>query len=452
MLPRLKDIFLRRAYMIAYEMKLKNTLFALIDEMEEHVQDFVYNPGKDCSRRRKMCFSDFIKFTLSMGAKSTNNELLQFFSFSGKVPTASAYTQQKAKIKPEAFKVLLDQFTNTLSQTKTYHDYKLIACDGSEINIHRGCKGDDTFIQSGDKNGYSLMHLSVFFDLLNGIYLDEIISTKRTMNERAECIEMIDRSPFNKVLLLADRGYENYNLFAHAEEKGWNYLIRVKDMDVSNGIVHGCYLNLDGEFDTQKDIIITRSDRNFVKEHKDVYKRITYWNRRFDYIELGDLKSEYPMTLRIVRIKIDEEHYETLITNLDANEFPPGEIKKLYHLRWGVETSFRELKYYVGMINFHAKKPDYISQEIYAALLIYNFCKTVINHIPIPQKKHQKYQYRLNVSAAISICRYFLFGGYVVDFPLEMLLQKYLTPIRLNRSFPRKVADQKPVSLNYRLA
>lgn len=132
-------------------------------------------------------------------------------------------------------------------------------------------------------------------------------------------------------------------------------------MDVSNGIVHGCYLNLDGEFDTQKDIIITRSDRNFVKEHKDVYKRITYWNRRFDYIELGDVKSEYTMTLRIVRIKIDEEHYETLITNLDANEFPPGEIKKLYHLRWGVETSFRELKYYVGMINFHAKKPDYIS-------------------------------------------------------------------------------------------
>ena len=66
--------------MIAYEMKLKNTLFSLIDEMEEHVQDFVYNPGKDCSRRRKMCFSDFIKFTLSMGAKSTNNELLQFFS------------------------------------------------------------------------------------------------------------------------------------------------------------------------------------------------------------------------------------------------------------------------------------------------------------------------------------------------------------------------------------
>ena len=29
--------------------------------------------------------------------------------------------------------------------------------------------------------------------------------------------------------MIADRGYEAYNNMAHIEQKGWNYLIRVKE-------------------------------------------------------------------------------------------------------------------------------------------------------------------------------------------------------------------------------
>lgn len=46
---------------------------------------------------------------------------------------------------------------------------------------------------------------------------------------------MIDRSKLENVILVADRGYENYNIFAHAIEKGWKFAIRVKDKN-SNGI------------------------------------------------------------------------------------------------------------------------------------------------------------------------------------------------------------------------
>ena len=38
--------------------------------------------------------------------------------------------------------------------------------------------------------------------------------------------------------------------------------------------------------------------------------------------------------------------YETLITNLWIDEFPAEDIKILYKMRWGIETSFRELKYH----------------------------------------------------------------------------------------------------------
>lgn len=45
-----------------------------------------------------------------------------------------------------------------------------------------------------------------------------------------------------------------------------------------------------------------------------------------------------------------------IITNLDQSDFSMNDIKKLYQLRWGIETSFRELKYAIGLTSFHARK------------------------------------------------------------------------------------------------
>lgn len=45
-----------------------------------------------------------------------------------------------------------------------------------------------------------------------------------------------------------------------------------------------------------------------------------------------------------------------------------------------MESSFRKLKYTIGLSNFHAYKPEYIKQEIWARLLAYNITETMINH------------------------------------------------------------------------
>ena len=41
--------------------------------------------------------------------------------------------------------------------------------------------------------------------------------------------EMVDRSTIPEALIIADRGYESYNSMAHIQEKGWYFLIRIKD-------------------------------------------------------------------------------------------------------------------------------------------------------------------------------------------------------------------------------
>ncbi|MBS6115926.1 transposase [Thomasclavelia spiroformis] len=46
-------------------------------------------------------------------------------------------------------------------------------------------------------------------------------------------------------------------------------------------------------------------------------------------------------------------------------------------MRWEIETAFRELKYTIRLNAFHAKKRKLIKQEIYARLILHNFCERI---------------------------------------------------------------------------
>ncbi|WP_416387133.1 transposase [Coprococcus comes] len=127
-------------------------------------------------------------------------------------------------------------------------------------------------------------------------------------------------------------------------------------------------------------------------------------------------------------------------------------LKELYHLRWGIETSFRELKYAIGLTSFHAKKVDYIKQEIFARLTLYNYCELittyVVEHIENISKKNQ-----VNFTIAIYICREYLRRKRKLRPPdVVKLIEKHILPIRPGRRDPRKVKLQASVSFLYRVA
>ena len=78
---------------------------------------------------------------------------------------------------------------------------------------------------------------------------------------------------------------------------------------------------------------------------------------------------------RIVRFQLDNGNYECLATNLSRGNFPPEKLKALYARRWGIELSYRDLKYTLGMNNMHSRKTNSIKQEIYSNLIMHNFCR-----------------------------------------------------------------------------
>ena len=139
----------------------------------------------------------------------------------------------------------------------------------------------------------------------------------------------------------------------------------------------------------------------------------------------------YKLSFRIVRFALSEETFETIITNLPSNKYPPLEIKKLYESRWGIETSFRDLKYTMGMLNFHSKKVECIQQEIYSHLTMYNFAEMITSHVVI-KKKQRKYTYKANFSVAAHMCKKF-YRGITSPPDLETIISRNLVPIRPDR-------------------
>lgn len=79
----------------------------------------------------------------------------------------------------------------------------------------------------------------------------------------------------------------------------------------------------------------------------------------FDCLE-PDSAGFYLFSARIVRLRLKDGSMETLITNLDQTRFSTSALQDLYTKRWGIETSFRQLKYTVGMIHLHSKRPELI--------------------------------------------------------------------------------------------
>ena len=433
-----------------YPKYVKSTLNTVIRDMSKHPEDFCRRPGKDFTRKRKLPFEKILSLLVKMRGHSLRDEMLDCLDFEEMPASVSALVQQRGKILPEALEYLFHKFTAACEKPKLYKGYRLLAVDGSDLQFTANPNDPLSYFPgtNGQKH-YSFLHLNALYDLNSNLYLDAIVQKKRAANENAALINMVNRSQIAQpVILIADRGYEAYNTLEHISRKGWKYLIRIKE---SKGIISPLPLP-EGDFDLPVQLFLTRKQNKNVKalqkEFPGIYRFLPV-HVHFPFLP-ADSSVFYPFSFRIVRFKISDDSTETLITNLDADIFPAEELKRLYHMRWGIETSFRQLKYTVGLSLFQSKKVEYITQEVFARLTMYNFCELITSHVVI-QKKRRKYVYQTNFTAAVHICRQFLRGA-VSPPKVEALINKEVVPIRPGRSIPRRTKNIKFNGFFYRIA
>lgn len=424
--------------------QLKATLDNCIDELEQIHFLFSRNPETDFSRKCKLTFKEYIQFMLQMQGKAVSNEILDFFSHSLSAPSKSAFTQQRYKLLPEGWDFLFYSFvTQCRSLTDNlYCGFRLLACDGSDVNIARNASDERTFIQEGEK-GYNAIHINALYDIINKTYCDFHVQGKKKLHERAALNLMVDRyaDPVPSILM-ADRGYESFNTFAHLIRKNMKFVIRMKDIG-SNGIL-SAYDLPDEEFDTHIETTLTRRHTKETVENPNIY---TILQPSTDFDFLNENCRYYDISFRIVRIRLENGSYICIATNLSEEEFSFEELKKLYKMRWSEETSFREL----NLINWHSSKYDGILQEIAARMLLYNFCELVTAHAVIQTAENVRHVYKINFATAVNICRAYLKNG-GNEAEIMLLIQRHLTPVRPNRKYPINLRSKRNRDFMYRVA
>ena len=245
---------------------------------------------------------------------------------------------------------------------------------------------------------------------------------------------------------MADRGYGSFNIFAHLILKGMYFVIRMKKIN-SNGIL-SAYDLPDSEFDTHIRTTLTRRHTKETLGNPNTYT-ILQPSTDFDFLDENCMY--YDIEFRIVRIRLDNGTYICIATNLSEEKFPLEEINKLYRMRWSEETSFRELKYTIGLINWHSSKYDGILQESNARMILYNFCELVTSHTVVKTSKNAKHVYKINFAIAVNIYRAYLkHDGNETE--TMLLIQKYLTPVRYNRKYPIHLRPKRNRNFMYRVA
>lgn len=434
--------------------KVKNLLLSEIRTVANNSDKYCYEPQRNFSRNRKLSFETVIKSIIGMESKSLTNELVDIFNAAPDMPSVSAFIQQRSKIKPDALKSVFNGFTDSIMK-EVNGELPILAVDGSDIQIATNPNDKMSYFPGANgQKPYNLLHLNALYNLKKHLYIDTVIQGRMNWNEHSALQEMVDRSSINTAIVIADRGYESYNNMAHIQEKGWFFLIRIKDG--KTGIKDGLNLPDVDQFDVKISLNLTRKQTKEMKEllkDKNKYKFVPH-STSFDYLPETSSKADpvklYKLNFRIVRFKITDDSYETVLTNLDSDLYSPEKLKALYAMRWGIETSFRDLKYTIGMLNFHSKKMVCIQQEIYAHLIMYNFTEMITSHVVI-EKKQRKYTYKANFSVATHMCRLF-YHGKTTPPNLETIIARNIIPIRNDRHRKRHLTVKVFHGFLYRVA
>lgn len=433
-----------------------NVLTGNLDSaIQEVVSDFkenyhISNHNPDFSRKRVLTMENVINLLLSMQGGSLKKELYD----AGVSVSAAAFVQQRDKIPWTVMEEVFENFNSKCKDTKTYKGYRVLAIDGTTINMARNPKSDSFVINNSTPKGYNQLHVNPLYDVLNKTYQHCVIQPQPQQDEVGALLFMMKWYDFKeKTLIVADRGYESYNVFAHIQNTpNTDFLIRVKQDRTAMREIGKLPMT---ELDTDVSFTITTTQ---TKEDKENGYILLQTRKKEDRIYSSktragrwDFPSPYPMKIRVVRFKLDTGEYETLATSLPRS-ITLAEIKELYHARWGIETAFRELKYGIGLVNLHGKKDDFVRQEIFYAMIMSNFCSRIVNEVVVRKNDANIHEYKVNMTMAIHICRQFF---RTKDADTKKLLQdiaRYTEPVRPGRGDERNIKAKTFVGFIYRVS
>ena len=333
--------------------------------------------------------------------------------------TQQSLSEARQKVKYEAFQEVFETILEkalTVEDFELFHGYRLLAIDGTTIPLTNVPEIQASFGGQTPSEGEVFARMSMILDVKNGCIMDGELAPFHT-GERQMAIRGVNRlsKRAGKCLYLMDRGYWSPELYTTILESGSSFLARVP-----NGVTAE---------------VGSGAEQISIQYHGKSYR------------------------LQCKRITLSSGEVETLVTNLPEGELSDEEAKELYHLRWGIETKYGELKNYLKIDTLPGKTYQTVMQDFYATLAVSNMAAFAgyLAEAQIAEKqagKGNKYAYYPNKSVILATLKDHLIAAIALDNPFERLwhlntIQKTLSarpvPKRPGRCVPRpgKTAGKK---------
>jgi hypothetical protein len=288
-----------------------------------------------------------------------------------------------------------------------------------------GCKDKNKEIVQG--------RVSVLYDLLNGIVVDSTLTNAKTHE-----ITIAKENHFKHIkkgdLIIFDRGYPSYNMFATIVDKyKTDFLIRVKRTTYKKHTAD--LFNSDCKI---KDKVVT-----IIPSTKKLKEEL--------------LEEGLPLSIqvRFVQVVLPDGEVEVLATSvLDPDKLKTEDFKELYFKRWKIETYYEIMKNRLSLENFTGTTVLAIKQDFYATMFVTNIEALVcfdleeeFNSFDKSSKEinpRRKYRQKVNKSVSFNTIKNFAFDLLYLESNIEKTLDKIYTliktnklAIRPNRSFKR---------------
>jgi len=382
-----------------------------------------------------MGFIQLMCFMLSMIKESSQNAIERFFMKTGTTGhmTQQAFSLARQKIKWQAFRMLFDygvnaHYVNYAEEIQRWKGYRIYAIDGSKLALPNDGALRHYFGTSGAGSTSPTAQASLLYDILNRMAVDAQIEPmkvgERAMAEKhIQRLQELESFEAGKELILFDRGYASFKLAQELLARKIRFVMRLRE-----------------KFSTE-----------------------------IDALGCGDHMAELAqgnvrMPVRVLKFRLNSGEVETLITDITDKAIGVKTFKKLYFMRWPIETKYNEIKNKLEIENFSGKLVSNIRQDFYATMLLTNFAADFFTEAQEDVDREQegrgnKHRYKVNVNHEIGVMKDRLIvclleddGKKRSEMFQEMidLLKKRLIPIRPNRSLPRKTPRKAKFHHNHK--
>jgi len=390
--------------------------------------------AQDFTRTRVLTFQTITVLLMAKGMKSLQlslNELIPKFGHSQQTVSKVAYSKARRKLKHGAFIELNQEaVVKTMYEDgdyQTYHGLRILGTDGSKVLLPTNDETIKTFganthwnrsLSASGEHCFGLA--SVLYDVLNRVAIDAQLEPCSTYEVDVAAKHL--KHTKDTDLTIYDRGYCSFRMMALASNAPGQFLIR-------------CPSN---RFQVARDMFAGKGP-------DDVTLEITA--PRSFLVNPKNQGLSQTLTVRFVRVTLDDGSYEVLVTSLlDTARYPIEIFKELYWLRWGVETFYGILKTRLGLENFSGYSPEAIRQDFYATILLTGIESIFTADAEAElSKQHGGHPKQVNKAVSFNAIKYRAFELFYSKAPRAEVLKKLdelfvtsPTLIRKDRKPPRR--------------